>query len=56
VRKTIQFNTKVLHARPLNEDRQWEITHQTNDNEPRTEVFDFVMVANGHHWFGLTLS
>lgn len=50
VRKTILFNTKVLHARPRNEDRQWEITHQTNDDEPRTEVFDFVMVANGHHW------
>lgn len=53
VRKTIRFNTTVLNASLLegDEDRKWKITYRTNDENICSDVFDFLMVANGHHWY-----
>lgn len=42
----IQFNTEVVKAEPVNEKRQWEITLHDGSKE----LFDFLIVANGHHW------
>ncbi|OWY23206.1 monooxygenase [Sphingobacteriales bacterium UPWRP_1] len=42
----IQFNTEVVKAEPVNNGQQWQLT-LGNGN---TEVFDYLLVANGHHW------
>lgn len=44
LRKYIQFNTKVKSAQKL-EDNTWEVTLDSGE----VEIFDFLIVANGHH-------
>jgi dimethylaniline monooxygenase (N-oxide forming) len=45
IRDRIRFSTKVEHARRL-EDGGWELRLDDGSVEP----FDFLVVANGHHW------
>jgi cation diffusion facilitator CzcD-associated flavoprotein CzcO len=44
----VRFRTEVLRAEPLDGDR-WSLTVRDPDGE-RTESFDALAVANGHHW------
>lgn len=44
----IKFNTKVLHARHL-PNQQWEIDYEDASGR-HTRIFDYLIVANGHHW------
>src|SRR5688572_26578472 len=41
----IQFNTEVTHAEKLPNER-WQITL----GDSSTEIFDYLIVCNGHHW------
>lgn len=45
---TITFNTRVDNVTPADGDR-WSVT-VTGPSGTRTETFDAVVVANGHHW------
>lgn len=42
----IQFNSEVQKAEPVNDGQQWQITL----HDGSIELFDFLVVANGHHW------
>jgi thioredoxin reductase len=44
----IQFNTKVLHCERM-DDGRWKVEISSNDQQ-RTEIFDVLVVCNGHHW------
>lgn len=44
----IEFETLVERCEPT-EDGGWSVTTQRND-EDKTERFDVLIVANGHHW------
>lgn len=44
----IQFNTEILDV-TRNELNQWRVTYANNAGR-HTEIFDAVLVANGHHW------
>ena len=43
--KNIEFNTKVIYVRPI-EDNLWEVT-LANDE---IRIYEGVVVCNGHHW------
>ena len=45
VDKHIRFNTSVVSAHPINNNR-WHIRLADNS----TEEFDYLLVASGHHW------
>lgn len=44
----IQFNTSVTKA-IVDENKKWHVTYKDAQGE-HTEVFDYLLVANGHHW------
>lgn len=44
----IQFNTKVLHCERI-DDGRWKVEISSKDQQ-RTEIFDVLVVCNGHHW------
>jgi hypothetical protein len=44
----IQFNTTVLNVRRIDE-KTWMVVYQ-NSEGVHEGIFDFVLVANGHHW------
>ena len=44
----IQFNTNVGKVTPTAEN-QWHVVYQ-NDHGEHEAIFDYVLVANGHHW------
>ncbi|SHI16020.1 flavin-containing monooxygenase [Ferrimonas marina] len=44
----IQFNTEVRHCAPMPEGG-WQLTLHCAEGE-QTQDFDFLVVANGHHW------
>lgn len=44
----IQFKTTVLKVTER-EDHQWRVVYQ-NDSGVQEEYFDYLLVANGHHW------
>lgn len=46
--KYIRFNTQVLNAVPINHN-QWKIVFE-NEQGTGEEYFDYLLVANGHHW------
>ncbi|ARH00814.1 flavin-containing monooxygenase [Legionella micdadei] len=48
VNEYIQFNTCVEKIVPLSE-REWMVTYK-NEQGTYEEVFNYVLVANGHHW------
>jgi cation diffusion facilitator CzcD-associated flavoprotein CzcO len=48
LRERIRFNTRVQHAQRL-QDGGWRITTSTSDGESE-ELFDALVVCNGHHW------
>ena len=48
VEEKIRFNTEVLNI-SKNADESWTIKSKDKDGE-KTEIFDVLMVANGHHW------
>ncbi len=48
VTSRVRFGTEVLSAEPA-EGERWSLTVRDTDGE-RTECFDALAVANGHHW------
>lgn len=48
-RQNIVFNTTVLDCTPTN-NNQWKVTTQRGDDLPTEQVYDYLVVANGHHW------
>jgi cation diffusion facilitator CzcD-associated flavoprotein CzcO len=48
VGKFIQFNTSVEQVLPL-ADEKWRVIYR-DENGEHEEIFDYVLVANGHHW------
>ncbi|KTD63420.1 dimethylaniline monooxygenase [Legionella santicrucis] len=46
--KYIRFNTQVLNAVPINQN-QWKVVFE-NAQGTGEEYFDYLLVANGHHW------
>ncbi|WP_058535636.1 flavin-containing monooxygenase [Legionella saoudiensis] len=46
--KYIQFNTTVLKVEQ-NSQKQWQVTYQ-NELGTHEDIFDYLLVANGHHW------
>ena len=48
VEKYISFGTEVLSAKPLNGDR-WSV-RIARDGVESEQIFDALVVANGHHW------
>jgi Flavin-binding monooxygenase-like len=55
VTSKIQFQTEVCYAKPLVQEDQhgeaWEVEIRDLQNgETHVEIFDVLMVANGHHW------
>lgn len=46
--KYIRFNTQVLNAVPINQN-QWKVVFE-NEQGIGEEYFDYLLVANGHHW------
>lgn len=45
--KYIYFNTKVLKAKQIG--KQWQVVYEKDQNI-HEEYFDYLLVANGHHW------
>lgn len=45
----IRFNTSVLTVNKALQLSSWEV-HYENDKGQQQESFDYVLVANGHHW------
>lgn len=43
--KYIKFNTEVLEA-SLTKDKKWKLDLNNNNSE----IFDYLLIANGHHW------
>jgi len=52
IKKFIKFNTMVLHVLPT-EDKKWQVTFSDKDGN-HEEIFDYILVANGHHWDPIT--
>ena len=48
IRPHIRFNTEVKHCERL-DDGTWKVSVEGPDG-PYTEHYDFLCVANGHHW------
>lgn len=46
--KYIRFNTSVLKVEQ-NSQKQWKVTYQ-DEQGTHEETFDYLLVANGHHW------
>lgn len=46
--KYIRFNTSVLKVEQ-NSQKQWQVTYQ-DEQGTHEETFDYLLVANGHHW------
>lgn len=49
VYERIRFRHTVEHVR-RESDGRWRVRYLDDNNAERTEVFDALMVANGHHW------
>jgi len=49
IKKFIKFNTTIIRANLL-ATTQWEVTYCDIDNIEHTTIFDYLFVANGHHW------
>lgn len=52
VNKYIQFNTRVEQVIPLSDD-EWQVIYE-NETGRHEEIFNYVLVANGHHWDPIT--
>ncbi len=50
VRAKIQFQTEILNANYDPTLQKWVLKIKNQANEVRVEAFDFLLVANGHHW------
>lgn len=48
-RDKLHFNTEVTHCH-RHEDGTWEITIKRKDGIEETHSYDYLLVANGHHW------
>ena len=48
VLEKVRFDHTVIDAKPVGE-KGWSITFIDNTGTEKTEVFDYVMVSNGHH-------
>ena len=44
----IQFNTEVLKVTPTGP--KWQVKFQHAQGDVQHDVYDYVLVANGHHW------
>ncbi len=52
IKKFIKFNTTVLNVNPT-EDKKWHVVFSNIDGN-HEEIFDYIFVANGHHWDPIT--
>ncbi len=49
----IKFNTEVLEVKYKQALSHWELSY-ADEHGHHTEIFDYVLVANGHHWSPFT--